>query len=228
MPDPLTLVALAFLFSGGKKKGAAAGDPSGGGAHPNGPDPAARAAADPDGAKLFARANQQAALSWAPIFLDAGATSTSEANALARWAGLESSGNPNPQPPGNGGGLMQVGRGFVDMGALTKTEYARLTTAPKKEEAAIALRYVHWLADQAARLVGGLPPDPIDHVWYAYWYHQRPVDVRDILAPLAKQLSTTSPAMISHAMFGTIKDPATLHRLRAANVVAFDHPEGPA
>lgn len=179
-----------------------------------------------DGQKLLARAHQAAAAQWAGVFMDAGATAP-EAAALARWAGLESSGNPNPQPPGNGGGLMQVGKGFVDMGALTADQYARLTksTTSAKENATLAIKYAHWLADQAARLVGAqLPNDPADRTWFAYYYHQRPVDVRDLVAPLAKQLSTTSARTLADVLGQTLTDPASLHRLRASNVVAFDAP----
>lgn len=204
-----------LLLLAGKKKPAAASAA------------AAAAPSQTDGGKLLSRAHQAPAASWAPIFQDAGAT-PAEAAAMSRWAGLESSGNPNPQPPGNGGGLMQVGRGFVDMGALTAAEYSRLTnpTTSRKEQAVLALKYVRWCADQAARLVAplALSKDPEDRIWWAYWYQQRPVDVRDVLAPLARQLSTTDARTLADTAGPLMKDAAALHRLRASNVVAFDAP----
>lgn len=215
MTDAVTLAALALLLLGKKKPSGAAAAAA----------PSSSTSAT-DGAKLLARANQKSALQWAGIFMDAGATPP-EASAMARWAGLESSGDPTPMPPGNGGGLMQVGKGFVDMGALTAGEYARLTnpSTPSKEQAVLAIKYVRWCADQSARLVGQLPANPVDRVWWAYWYQQRPVDVRDVLAPVVQQLGTTDAATIADALAPVLaKDAAASHRLRAANVVAFDAP----
>lgn len=219
MVDPIALAALAFLFLG--KRGGAAGASSPGAAAAadnSAPDPAW---ANQDGAKLLARANQHQALSWAPIFMDAGAT-PAEAQALARWAGLESSGNPRPNPPGNGGGLMQVGKGFVDMGVLTPAEYAKLTApgTSNKEQAVYAIKYVHALWKLASKYVAQPPANPVDQVWYAYLYHMRPVDVRD-----GNLHGEAGPmALALYPVWSVAKAP--LHRLHAANVVAFDHPAG--
>jgi hypothetical protein len=218
--DPLALVGVALLFLGGKKSPSGSSSGGGGAAAAASGAPDAKWAAD-DGTKLHARANQQAALAWAPIFMDAGATPM-EAQAMARWAGLESSGNPHPNPPGNGGGLMQVGKGFVDMGALTPGEYAKLTnpTTSNREQAVLALKYVRWLWSRAKQYVQAPPSNPVDQIWYAYLYHMRPVDVRDgnmhgEAGPMAAEL---------YPIWSVAKQP--LHRLHAANVVAFDHPGG--
>jgi hypothetical protein len=213
MADPVTLIALALLLLGGKKKpGAAAA------AGPTGPVTATWAA--DDGAKLLARANQKAALTWAPIFIDAGAT-TGEAQAMARWAGLESSGNPRPTG-GNGGGLMQVGKGFVDMGAMSPSEYAKLQApgTSNKEQAVLALKYVHWCWERAKQYVSAPPTNPVDQIWYAYLYHMRPVDVRD-----SGMHGEAGPMAAALYPIWSV-DKAPLHRLHAANVVAFDNPTG--
>jgi hypothetical protein len=217
MVDPLALAALALLFLGGKK-GAGASSPAAAAADNTPPDPAW---ANQDGAKLLARANQHQALTWAPIFMDAGAT-PAEAQALARWAGLESSGNPRPNPPGNGGGLMQVGKGLADMGVMTPAERAKLTapTTSNKEQAVLAIKYVHGLWNLAKKYVAQPPSNPVDQVWYAYLYHMRPVDVRD--GNLHGEAGPMAAAL--YPLWSVAKAP--LHRLHAANVVAFDHPGG--
>lgn len=211
MGDPIGLIALALLLLGGNKKGGAAA---------SGP-PTAATAAD-DGAKLLARANQKPALLWAPIFIDAGAT-TSEAQAMARWAGIESSGNPRPMPAGNGGGLMQVGPGFVKMGAMLPSEFAKLTApgTSNKEQAVLALKYVHWCWERAKQFVAQPPSNPVDQIWYAYLYHMRPVDVRD--SGMHGEAGPMAAAL--YPLWSVDKKP--LHRLHAANVVAFDNPTGP-
>lgn len=227
--DPISLLALALLFLKGGKKGAsspASSSPADNeGAKPSlaaaGHAPTAAEAAA-DGAALLSRANQKPALGWAPIFMEAGATAM-EAQAMARWAGLESSGNPRPSPPGNGGGLMQVGKGFVDMGALTPSEYAKLTApgTSNKEIAVLALKYVHWLWSRAKAYVQAPPSNPIDQIWYAYLYQMRPVDVRD--SGMHGEAGPMSAAL--YPLWSV--DKAPLHRLHAANVVAFDNPTGP-
>lgn len=219
MPDGLALAAIALLLLGKKKPGgSAASSPA-----------AAAAGATTDGGKLLSRAHQAPAQAWLPIFMDAGAT-PAEAAAMTRWAGLESSGNPRPMPPGNGGGLMQVGRGFVDMGAMTTTEHARLTNpaTSNKEQAVLALKYVRWCADQAARLLSplALGNDTDDRMWWGYSYHQRPVDVRDVYAPHARQFSSANARYLADVLGSLLKDANALHRLRASNVVAFDAPGG--
>lgn len=212
--DPVTLVALALLLFGKKKIGAGSTAATASG-------PTTPAAAAADGAKLLARANQPQALAWAPIFIDAGATPM-EAQAMARWAGLESSGNPRPIPAGNGGGLMQVGKGFVEMGALTPAEYAKLTTpgTSNKEQAVLALKYVRWCWARAKQYVTAPPSNPVDQIWYAYLYHMRPVDVRD-----SGMHGEAGPMAAALYPIWSV-DKAPLHRLHAANVVAFDDPTG--
>lgn len=218
MADPLLLGALALLLFGRKQGGSSGG----GSAKPAASDtsPPDPQWANTDGTKLHARANQAAALAWAPIFMDAGATPM-EAQAMARWVGLESSGNTHPTT-GNGGGLMQVGKGFVDMGALTPSEYAKLQnpSTTSKEQAVLALKYVRWLWGRAKQYVAQPPSNPVDQVWYAYLYHMRPVDVRD--SHLHGEAGPMAAAL--YPVWSISKQ--ALHRLHAANVVAFDNPGG--
>ena len=58
-------------------------------------------------AKLQARANQEAARAWIPELVKAGA-SPFLAEALARWIGIESSGNPSKPSSAGEYGLLQI------------------------------------------------------------------------------------------------------------------------
>lgn len=184
---------------------------------------------DQDGAALLKRANQKSALKWAGLFLDHPVTPLTAA-ALARWAGIESSGVPvGPNNPSrlDERGLMQAGPQSVAEGAMPAADWAALADAgtTDKRQADIAVSYVDWLASRAAKHLASDPTDPIDRVWFAKLYHQRPVDVRDVVGPLTKQLSTTDARSLAHVLASTwANDAKAMHRLRAANVVAWGTP----
>ena len=106
-------------------------------------------------------------------------------------------------------------------------------------------------AQKAFTYVARPPVDPVEIIWYAKLWHQRPVDVRDAelvppgpdgkpqLAPSGQPAGMTGDAMADaralveqHTMrlanARALPNPAAadteekaLHRLRAANVVAF-------
>lgn len=207
-------VGLALLMFAGKKATAASGKPV-----PKvvAPDPAT------DGALLLKRANQASATAWASIFTDL-PTSPLTAQALARWAGIESSGKPVNPSRLNERGLMQAGPQSVSEGLLTAAEWTALNSpsTPKKEHARIAVKYVDGLANKAKVHVPGMGPDPIDRIWFAKLWHQWPVDVRDEVGPLAKELGTSDALSLAHALAPKwAGDPKRAHRLRAANVIAF-------
>lgn len=180
------------------------------------------AKAEDDGAKLVARANQQAAHDWIDTFEGAGAGQTL-AEALSRWAGIESSGNPLAVSPIGERGLLQLTLTTQQEGALGPAEWAALIqpSTPSEQHAHMAMELEDWLFHRAARYVAN-PPDPVTDptsaVWYAKLYHQRPVDVRDgklhgPALPMARELAQRWAG-----------DAKAMHRLRAANVVAFGVP----
>lgn len=195
---------IAMLLFFGSKKGAAASATS-------------KAAASDDGAKLLARANQAAALSWVPTFVQQDAPQQL-AEALARWVGIESSGNPLAISSQGERGLLQVTHTTaLTEGALTPAQWEELRApaTTRAEHARIAMLLENWLWSRAKAHVANPPTDYISATWYAKLYHQRPVDVRDgkmhgPALPMAKELAVRWAG-----------DAAAMHRLRAANVVAF-------
>jgi hypothetical protein len=172
------------------------------------------------GAALLTRAAQGA--SWVPDFVKAGA-STPLAEALGRWAGIESGGNPLAESSIKERGLLQMGPHAVKEGYLTQTEWDALKSiaTPRAMHAAIALKLFGKFWDKARRYVKNPPASDIDKVWYAKMYHQRP----QFLA----SAQSHGPARL---MAGTLANrwakagPMGLHNryLRAANVVAFNDP----
>ena len=179
-----------------------------------------------DGANLLKRANQKSATAWASIFADH-PVSPLVAQALARWAGIESSGNATAKSRLDERGLLQVGAQTVGEGGTSAAEWAALVSpsTTKKQHAAIAVKYADWLARQASTYVRPFTVDPVDMIWYAKLWHQRPVDVRDVVGPTATEVGTPAAQVVARAL--AIKwagDPKAMHRLRAANVIAFGTP----
>ena len=214
-------VGVALLLLGGRKAKASGGGASSSAHAPKHPT-GQLASPIEDAAHLVARANQPTALVWASIFADV-PTSPLVAQALARWAGLESSGNAYGAPSKLGErGLMQVGKQTVSEGGMSQATWDKLTkrSTSLPEEAAIAVDYVNWLWQRAARYIETPPVDPVDRVWYAYLYHQRPVDVRD------SHMHGPAAEMAIELAADWHTDPHKLHRLMAANVVAWGDPRG--
>ena len=199
----LFVVVALFLFGGKSAKGSSS------------------SSAD-DGDALMRRAEQKAALDWIPFFRNEGAPED-YAEALARWAGIESSGNPLEVSSEGERGLLQLTRTTQQRGALTETEWNALISksTTNQQHAHMAMELANWLWHQADALITDAPDpvaDPVDGVWYAKLYHQRPVDVRDghlhgRALPMARELAERWK-----------NDPQKLHYLRAANVVAFGVP----
>ncbi len=230
------LLLLGLL--GAKKASASTGpkQPAGGGLGPP-VDP------DKDTAALLKRANQKDASAWAVVFADMPdhPVSPLTAAALARWAGIESSGIPvGPKNPSrlDERGLMQAGPAAVAEGELTQVEFDALKNkaTPRGVQAALAVKYVDALANKAMTYVEHPPADPVFLLWYAKLWHQRPVDVRDAGLTAkgmsgdaiadARALAVRYTTELANAR--ALPNPAAastaekaLHRLRAANVVAF-------
>lgn len=219
-------LAILFLWGGGKKKAAARPPSSAGSTTPSSAPPAAAGAGrpsrvGPDGEALLKRAAQSAAAAWAPTF-DAQGVDLDQAEALARWAGIESSGNPLAVSSLGERGLLQVSAASQSDGALSAAEWRALTdpaTSPD-EHARMAVELFEWLVNRAMAHVAD-PPPPTDHesaMWYAKMYHARPVDVRD------GKFHGPARAMARELFERWRGDETKLHRLRAANVVAFGEP----
>lgn len=211
------LLGLLFLLGRGRRGNVKAGGATVKRAY----DDAISPDVDPvgDGLALMARANQDDAHAWAALFVDH-PVSPLTALALSRWAGIESSGDKLVVSVLNERGLMQAGPQTVEEGGMSPADWAKIVdpATSNKEQVGIAARYVDWLWQRAATHVTDPPKDPVDQVWYAKLWHQWPVDVRDgkMHGPaieMARELAERWKA-----------DAKRMHRLRAANVVAFGDP----
>jgi hypothetical protein len=200
MDAGLTAIGIALLF-GGKGRGTRE----------------SAAASDIDGARLHGRAYQADANAWSNVWQTLG-TPAGLADGYARWAGIESSGNPMALSPLGERGLFQIGRAeALKDHAVTGVQWdaMRRASTTRQMHAKIAADYAAWAFDRARRLIKDPPSDYISALWYAKMYHQRPVDVRDAhLHGPALQMARELAARWAGS-------PAKMHRLRAANVVAF-------
>lgn len=181
-----------------------------------------------DGAKLVARANQSDAQTWVSNFEALGAPAPF-ARALARWAGIESSGHPEIPSKLGERGLLQISRATaLQEKAITQAEWDALgnPNTTRDEQARIGIKLVEWLWKRASKYVAGPFAEDkgqefIDRVWYAKLYHQRPVDVRD------GKMRGPAADMSRELAKRWANDAKKLHYLRAANVVAWGTPEPP-
>lgn len=175
-----------------------------------------------DGQKLVARANQKAAQAWETIFQAQNATDR-QSRELSRWAGIESSGDPTARSPLGERGLLQLGPAMMKDGALTPAEFDQLVNpgTTREEHARLNFKFVKWLVARAAKHVTNFPTDGSDQIWYAKLYHQRPVDVRD------GHLHGPAALMARELAMRWASDAKAMHRLRAANVVAWNQPDPP-
>lgn len=214
------ILALALLLLGRSKGGGSSSSSSSSAAAETKP-----AAAD-DGLKLVARADQASAKKWVPLFVQQDVP-PGAADALARWAGIESSGNPLIPSKLDERGLLQVGPAmFKDLKAdkiFTDADWDKLISPAtnSEEHARMAHQFANWLWKRAYRYIKNPPTDYISALWYAKLYHQRPVDVRDggMHGPAALMARELADRWKS--------DAKKMHRLRAANVVAWGTPEAP-
>jgi hypothetical protein len=195
--------------SSSKKKGAKSGDKS----------------PEEDCANLQMRANQPTALAWVPYFMGAHAMhkgvpihiTAPWAEALARWAGIESSGNPLITSRLDERGLMQAGPQSVSEGLMSQSDWVALTDpdTSHEQQADMAILYADAMYGKAKTHITDPPADPTDEIWYAKMWHQRPVDVRD------GKFHGPARAMARELAARWANDPKAMHRLRAANMVAF-------
>lgn len=207
-------IGIGLLLLASKKKGGASASTPG-----KGESDGARM---DDGISLLARANQSAAQKWVTLFRSQDVPEQL-AQALARWAGIESSGNPLAQSKLGERGLMQIGPASAKDGNVTPAQWAEMISpaTTNEEHAKIAYSAANWLWNRALKHLTNPPADFQSGVWYAKLYHQWPVDVRDgklhgPALPQARELAERWK-----------NDAVRMHRLRAANVVAFGQAELP-
>jgi hypothetical protein len=200
----LPIAAALFLMSKRDTK-------NGGGKEPIGK------AAD-DGQRLVARATTKQAMAWAPLFVVQGSPPMA-ADCLARWAGIESGGDPLARSSKGERGLFQCGAVVAKM-VYTQAEWDSLASpaTTREEHARLALKLARWCWTRGFKYIKNPPSNPIDQVWYAKLYHQWPVDVKDG--------SMHGPAMLmARQLEGQwAGNPRQMHYLRAANVIAWAVP----
>jgi hypothetical protein len=205
--DPILLL-LGWLWLDGKKK-------PGGAAAPTEPGKSIPIVS-PN--RLVARANQQRAKDWIPLLIKAGVPAEI-AERIARWIGIESSGNPLALSRIGERGLLQATKTTALKDKLfTPAEWDRLQSpaTTREQHVALLLKQYAFHVRRARRWVSNPPPaDSPDWVFYAKMDHTRPVDLKEAkphgaAAPMARDLQTRWAA-----------DPARLQRLAMATVVGF-------
>ena len=181
---------------------------------------------DKDGADLVRRANLPAAAAWRSDFASQG-ISDSVAAALSRWAGIESSGNPLGKSRLGERGLLQCSEktALGVGGPYSKAEWESLADkgTSRQEHTRLAIQLYRWLWNHASKYIKDPPTEEIDQVWYAKLMHQWPADFHG-----KSSVGMHGPAgTMAHELAArwAANAPHSLHRLRAANVVAFGLPE---
>jgi hypothetical protein len=177
--------------------------------------------------ELVNRATQSRAMAWAPYFQDVGEI-PSVADALARWSGIESGGDPEAISSLNERGLLQVGPQTMSEGGISQADWDALTardTLPNTQ-AVLAAHYWRWLFSRAKAHLATAPSDndPAGQVWFAYQYHQRPKDFTQ-WGPLPGNAAVASAYLMGRAHINN--DQSLVKRVTASNVVAWGLPDNP-
>jgi len=172
-----------------------------------------------DDSDLLRRAVLPAARAWFNDFTSQGILAP-VANALTRWAGIESSGNPLATSKLGERGLLQCGEA-VGKVVYSPTEWAALISpeTTRSEHVRLAIKLFVWLSTQAAKYVSDWPSEPLDRVFYAKMLHQWPADFHG-----AKSQHMHGPAIAMARELAARwqgSAPKSFHRLHAASVVAF-------
>lgn len=167
--------------------------------------------------KLQARANQAAAKAWIPDLIAAG-MSPEGAEALSRWIGIESSGNPSKPSPSGEYGLLQCLPSTAKE-IFTPGEWLQLKdpTTSRADHAKLAVKQYNYHRAKAGKWVKDWTVGATvgDNMFYAKLHHARPKDLSD-----AKM---SGPAAPNAAILASRwkNDSAALQRLAAASVVAW-------
>jgi hypothetical protein len=208
MDSTMLLILFAALLLGGGKKAQAA---------PNRRSPEEEAAAD--GAALVRRASQGSR--WASLFQAAGVDAAT-AEALARWAGIESGGNPLAVSKLGERGLLQCMESTGLRGKIfSPGEWVALSDPATSDttHAQLAVKLFRAMWAKAKPRVKDAPTNPIDQVFYAKLMHQWPRDFWD------EKMHGPALPMAAELAQRWAGKPKSTHRLRAAAVVAFGVPE---
>jgi hypothetical protein len=183
-----------------------------------------------DAQHLMARANQPEATAWVPYFENNDlhpksgspiAVTHDLASAIGRWIGLESSGDPTIVSTVGERGLLQAGKQSVSEGLLMPDQWDALIdpTTGKMAQASINMYYLDSLYGAAAKHIKNpVPGDWASDVWYAYMWHYRPKDFTD---NKFSGHAIDMARMLAKKWKGQAQP---MHRLRAANIVAFGTP----
>jgi hypothetical protein len=199
-------IVLLLLMLGGKKTSG------------NGTSARASGQAAQSDATLLSRANSPRALAWAITFQNAG-VSKGIAEAWARWAGIESGGNPLAVSPIGERGLFQITK-TTAKGTVTPAEWEAMVrpSTAREEHARMALSQAAKYWQRAKTMIKNPPTDPVSKIWYAKMWHSRPADfnghiMHGAALDMARQLQQQWK-----------DDAEKMYRLRVANVIAFGVP----
>jgi len=172
-----------------------------------------------DATEFVRRANQKRALDWIPEFIRAGA-SPELAAGLARWAGIESSGNPLAVSPIGERGLLQATRtSALKEKLFTPGEWDELVSpnTTRARHAQLALKQWAYHVRRGRRWVANPPPDSdiVSWLYYAKAHHTRPADMT------ADRFHGPAEQMHADLVFRHKGDVARSRRAFSAAAVAF-------
>jgi len=164
---------------------------------------------------LVRRANQPRARAWSQAFQQLGVP-RSQADAYARWAGIESSGNPLAISPIGERGLFQI-TASTAKNTISPQDWEAMVrpTTARAEHARMALAQARIYEGRAKRMTRKFSSDPLSQIWYAKAWHARPGDFR------SREMHGDARSMARALETKYQGDARALRRLHAANVVAF-------
>jgi hypothetical protein len=211
--DPGSMILLAIFLMGGKGKSSAGGKTT------------VSKGSTPQ--ELVSRATQPRAKAWISYFQDVGETPAAS-DALSRWVGIESGGDPTIVSSLGERGLLQVGKQTQAEGGIDAKDWAALVdpdTLPN-EHARIASNYATWLFSRALTHLpaSAATIDPTDKLWFAYEYHQRPKDFTQ-WGDLPGDAKQAAAYLLGRARLNN--DKSLEKRVTASNVVAWATPDSP-
>jgi len=168
---------------------------------------------------LLRRSQQRRAHDWISAFIAQDATPET-ARGLARWAGIESSGDPLALSPIGERGLLQCTKTTAKEGAFSDAEWAAFQSpnTPRAEHARLAVRFADWLWKRARRRIANPPSGDDDRIFYGKLYHGRPMDFVDA------QMHGPARAMALDLAQRWKADPKRMRRLQAAAIAAWGVP----
>jgi len=166
---------------------------------------------------LVRRSGQKRARGWIPDLKRAGA-SHDLAVKVARWIGIESSGNPLALSRIGERGLLQATKSSQKR-IFTRGEREKLKSpaTSRAEHARMALKQFAYHRKRAKRWVNNAPPEKSnkDWVWYAKMHHTRPRDLRE------GKVHGPALQMARDLWLRAAGDKKRRQRLAMANVAAF-------